>query len=119
MSLRCMDHALTSNQFADVDTSDDVTTTALNAGKGLVGGVLWYFPCENGCETIPLESGTGLSSSIAAPQGELVMTQWEGMTQANSNTRKGMNIDGMSHSLFKKAWSNMYMLGVLMCDAYF
>eukprot|EP00884_Botryococcus_braunii_P005311 jgi/Botrbrau1/14781/Bobra.0284s0014.2 len=62
-------------------------------GKGLVGGVLWYFPCENGCETTPLTSGSGLSAPVAGQQGEGIMTQWEGMTQQTSCTQKAITVD--------------------------
>jgi hypothetical protein len=69
-------------------------TAISNAGKGLVGGVLWYFPCENGCETTPLECGSGLSAPVAGQQGEGVMTQWEGMTQQTSCTQRAITVDG-------------------------
>lgn len=63
----------------------------LMAGKGLVGGVLWYFPCKDGNESIPPNTASLLSSTGGGLQMETLTSQLDGVSQQATLTQRPLN----------------------------
>lgn len=70
-------------------------------GKGLVGGVLWYFPCKDGIESIPHNAATLPAASGGGQQVEPLTSQWDGVSQQPSLTQRPLNVNG------KHDWCSM------------